>query len=687
MIIGNFKSKADEIEKKAQMMRLLQISVENETEITNRLKGFVAQIPPPVPEQEKSIAELEKDEMSLRQKLTDELTKLGLKPDVVNYGLQNFLSEGNGIDSLVILARSIPAIKKKFTNITPEFVDSSYLNDIFKAIVKEYRISLGFIFNNSGKLTVNENTIQTLLATSDKLLTLKGLLNNIKKLSLPNSENFIQSDILLKKIDFTNNYIERLGKRLAIVDSVSKAELLKETVNLIDKNILLSGTTVRDTINTLKNIKSSEQIPEALNKLSTALQPEQVKNELSNVEEELGDFDEYINYNPPPLTENELEQIGLEDLEDINNTNEELKFAEENKNNIFEYLDDLNFFSESRENMMVKNRKKIADKHIEILTEFINPFTKMLTEGLPLHEQQELIYNNVVNTIKNYKKKEIEFNNETERIMNYIENKKPKGDLEKRDIKDFFVNAGLKGNKGKETLDAMSIKLGDKNKLYAKFFNDKTSLYNEQITNTALNKAKTNPNYDPEFNPASQMNRVIGLGKGKEKSFNPTRIKIGKGVARQQEQPRYRTFGKYVVHNDQLQESNRLNFKYPSLGLIPHIKPIPVSDNYKEFILDILDNDKMNSKHYESLKPEEKTHFHRVVEGAGLVGKFKLKKLEDDVDEKEMNRFNILKGSLLAGNNNPQMIKELKGLTVKFIKGGKIEKKQGEELLYYLLEY
>ena len=50
-------------------------------------------------------------------------------------------------------------------------------------------------------------------------------------------------------------------------------------------------------------------------------------------------------------------------------------------------------------------------------------------------------------------------------------------------------------------------------------------------------------------------------------------------------------------------------------------------------------------------------------------------------DEAEFNRFTILKGQIIAGNNSKELIKEFKTLLVKLIHGGKILRKEGHDLL------
>ena len=166
-------------------------------------------------------------------------------------------------------------------------------------------------------------------------------------------------------------------------------------------------------------------------------------------------------------------------------------------------------------------------------------------------------------------------------------------------------------------------------------------------------------------------------------AFKHKRIKVGRGVELDNE-PTYRTFGKYVIHMKHLKGKGVANFKYPSLGSIPSIKPKPITEEYREFILDVLETGKPNERQLRRLSDDEREHFERVCLGAGLLEHFKMKRTGDDEDKERVDRFNILRGQVLAGNNNENVIKELRGLVVRFINEGRITRQEGTNMLMEL---
>jgi hypothetical protein len=170
----------------------------------------------------------------------------------------------------------------------------------------------------------------------------------------------------------------------------------------------------------------------------------------------------------------------------------------------------------------------------------------------------------------------------------------------------------------------------------------------------------------------------------KKHSFIKSRIKIGKGITNHEEEPKFRLFGKFMIHMPQLHKENILNLKYQSNGPIPSIKPVRVDDNYKEFVLDVIHSGRVNDRHFKSLTEPEQTHFVKITRGAGIIEHLKLKTQNHDKEEEELKRLELLIGEVDAGNDNDKMIKEAKTLIKKFVSNGRINKNKGMDMLMTL---
>jgi hypothetical protein len=159
--------------------------------------------------------------------------------------------------------------------------------------------------------------------------------------------------------------------------------------------------------------------------------------------------------------------------------------------------------------------------------------------------------------------------------------------------------------------------------------------------------------------------------------------KIGAGIVYEPE-PTYRQFGKYVINIPQLKERDILNVKFPSLGRIPQFKPTTISDVMKEFLLELLDTGKISQRIYDQIPIEERQLFEKIATGAGIINSLKIKRTITNEDKEDNDRFTLLKGEYLAGNNSVALLKELRKLVVKFMSQGKISKHDGMNLLIEL---
>jgi len=226
---------------------------------------------------------------------------------------------------------------------------------------------------------------------------------------------------------------------------------------------------------------------------------------------------------------------------------------------------------------------------------------------------------------------------------------------------------------GRETANTTIRGVGLKKKLKEHFKDDEAELMEMA---KALKKHSKKEKMIDAYAESSEDDEV-GVG------FKHKRIKIGKGI-KAEKKPNYKTFGKYVIHMGHLIDKNIANFKYPSLGSIPSIKPMAITDDYKEFILDTLENEKPNERILRKLPIEEQKHFEKVVAGAGLLDTFKLRRIGEKDEKEQIERFNLLRGEILAGNNNETMIKELRGMVVKFMNDGRIRRQEGTNMLMEL---
>ncbi len=134
-------------------------------------------------------------------------------------------------------------------------------------------------------------------------------------------------------------------------------------------------------------------------------------------------------------------------------------------------------------------------------------------------------------------------------------------------------------------------------------------------------------------------------------------VKVKKGIEDIKE-PHYVEFGKFIIHMDFL-NANIFLVKYKSYAPTK-LKRRKVSDLFVSILQDVINNKSINYELISNLKETEKDLFNSLMKSSGVdkVLKYNAKKTEDNA-EKLKNKFNIIRGSIIAGNDNPENKEDL----------------------------
>ena len=177
----------------------------------------------------------------------------------------------------------------------------------------------------------------------------------------------------------------------------------------------------------------------------------------------------------------------------------------------------------------------------------------------------------------------------------------------------------------------------------------------------------------------------VGLSGFSRKRIDPRYARVvGRGLALTEEPKKFYEFGKYMLSMPHLQ-NNILKVKYlHNGGEVPSFKSTKISSEMTDFLEDLCENGKMNERQLNKLSSQEKRVFSKLINQSGLYGQLKVRLLKNPDEEKEEERFELIKGEFISGNDNPVIIKELKHLIIKFMTEGRIPKSQGNDLLFQL---
>jgi len=142
-----------------------------------------------------------------------------------------------------------------------------------------------------------------------------------------------------------------------------------------------------------------------------------------------------------------------------------------------------------------------------------------------------------------------------------------------------------------------------------------------------------------------------------------TRRVFGWGISHPDEEiPTYAKFGNLIILLNKLFYKNILSLKTKTGHTIDGLKNTKVSDTLVEIIMKMYRDENVDSL-IKNLNSNETHLYNSILYMAGLHKKFTSKHNETLEDLKE--RFRICEGEILSGNNNPEVLKELKEILLK----------------------
>jgi hypothetical protein len=119
------------------------------------------------------------------------------------------------------------------------------------------------------------------------------------------------------------------------------------------------------------------------------------------------------------------------------------------------------------------------------------------------------------------------------------------------------------------------------------------------------------------------------------------------------------------------------------------IKQFPdqmISNLLKSMFLDIINIGKFSEDAYSELSEEESTLFDDILTSSKLDSQmYKHDKYYSKIVNDDINRFNIIKGEILIGNDSKELLKELRILILRLLKYDVLDKRVFHELMLNIL--
>jgi len=145
--------------------------------------------------------------------------------------------------------------------------------------------------------------------------------------------------------------------------------------------------------------------------------------------------------------------------------------------------------------------------------------------------------------------------------------------------------------------------------------------------------------------------------------------------------PRYIPFGRYLINRNRLQDGV-VSIKRPSGGAITEFPSQRVSSSLADVLKKIVGRGIPAFEDLETLGEEEKAYLHKLATQSQIIDRLSIPTPKKGDVDKDLNRFEILKGQITSGNDNKELIKEFKLLIMKLSSMKIIPKTQARDILF-----
>ena len=111
-----------------------------------------------------------------------------------------------------------------------------------------------------------------------------------------------------------------------------------------------------------------------------------------------------------------------------------------------------------------------------------------------------------------------------------------------------------------------------------------------------------------------------------------------------------------------------------------------ISNTFVELLLYLFDTNKINIELYNKLTPNEQDILDFLTNKSS-INISSIRHNKEEIDSL-INRYNVVSGEILIGNNNPELLKELKQVSIKLFKYNLIKISDLHEILeqlFYLI--
>jgi hypothetical protein len=143
----------------------------------------------------------------------------------------------------------------------------------------------------------------------------------------------------------------------------------------------------------------------------------------------------------------------------------------------------------------------------------------------------------------------------------------------------------------------------------------------------------------------------------------------------------YAPFGSVAINKHKLADGI-LMLRNPSGGALADLPSHRISEKLAKVFKSIVGGSNPSFEDIAELAEHDKDHLHKVLHRTKQLDRIAVPKPKvRSENEKELNRFEILRGEIMAGNDNKHLVREFKVLLIKLMNRGLVPKRQAHDIL------
>ena len=144
-------------------------------------------------------------------------------------------------------------------------------------------------------------------------------------------------------------------------------------------------------------------------------------------------------------------------------------------------------------------------------------------------------------------------------------------------------------------------------------------------------------------------------------------------------------FGKYLLSLKNLQK-NKFLLRTKSKNPVLSFKTIVLTRKTKAIVQKLLQDVEVTFEEIDSLNEDEKNDIDTIISKTDIDTRLRVPNTKRSRLERDLNKFNVLRGSIIAGNNSTELLKDFRKLLLSLSNSGYISKKETGDVLLEMLK-